>query len=400
MTKFVLLIIVFLGYIGLNAQNYSLLNSVMCWAEVDNVKPALTIKWVVDTGATKYVIHRKTRDAKAWGAKALATLTKGATSYSDTSIVRGLAYEYRITRTSGAIIANTYLYGGVKVNQVELKKTILLLIDEKVSSGIQSEVDQLRNDLANETWNVIQLVIPSSRSAIQVKDTIREVFSKYPNLSSLFIIGHVAVPYSGNTNWDGHGDHVGAWVCDNYYADIDGQWTDEFVSNTTASRPENKNEIGDEKWDNDYIPSDVEFEVGRVDFFNMPALIKSETQLLKNYLNKDHQFRIGKTRPSRRAIVQDNFNFQGEFFGSSGYKNYTVFFGPDSVKTDLFRDKLLEQSYLCAYGCGSGYYQGAGGISTTPQMATDSLRTVFSFLFGSYFGDWDVQDNFLRSSLA
>ncbi|MEP7196880.1 MAG: T9SS type A sorting domain-containing protein [Saprospiraceae bacterium] len=383
-----------------NAQNYSLLNSVMAWAEPDVAKPALTLKWVNDTSATSYLIYRKTRDAKLWPSKVLATLGKTDLSWRDTAIQIGQAYEYRIKKTSGGIISYTYLYGGVNVEQVELKKTILLLVDANVKSAIQTEVNTLVEDLKNESWNVIELSIPKDKTAIEVKDTIRKVYEINPNLSSIFIIGHVAVPYSGNTNWDGHPDHQGAWVCDNYYADINGNWTDEFVSNVSAGRVENRNEIGDEKWDNDVIPSDVDFEVGRVDFFNMPALIKSETQLLKNYLNKDHLFRIGKIRPERRAIVQDNFNFAGEFFGSSGYRNYTVFFGPDSVKTDVFRDRLLEKSYLCAYGAGGGWYQGAGGISTTPQMATDSLRTVFTFLFGSYFGDWDVQDNFLRSALA
>ena len=33
-------------------------------------------------------------------------------------------------------------------------------------------------------------------------------------------------------------------------------------------------------------------------------------------------------------------------------------------------------------------------------MAVDSLQSVFTFLFGSYFGDWDSPDNFLRAALA
>lgn len=382
-------------------QNYSLLNSVMAWAETDPTKPSLTIKWQTAPEDSIYKIDRKARDVKSWSGKAMATINNPKSSFADTTVEVGKGYEYRITRiTKARLYSYTYLYGGVKVNQVDLKKTILLLVDDRVRTGINMELNQLKGDLSNETWNVVELTIPSTRSAVQVKDTIREVYKQYPGLSTIFIMGHVAVPYSGNTNWDGHPDHQGAWVCDNYYADIDGQWTDEFVSNLTPGRNENKNDIGDDKWDDDIIPSDVEFEVGRVDFYNMPALGKTEVELLKKYLNKDHAFRIGKIRPQRRAIVQDNFNFQGEFFGASGYKNYTVFFGPDSVKTENFRDRLLQQSYLCAYGAGGGWYQGAGGISTTADMAKDSLQTVFSFLFGSYFGDWDVQDNFLRSSLA
>lgn len=391
---------VLLCFYGLNGQNYSLQNSVMAWAEANTAKPSLKLRWVAANDSVM-TIHRKLRDAKSWPAKALVTLKAGETSYEDTTVSAGNAYEYRLYRiTKAKTYAYTYLYGGVKSSQVSLKKTILLLVDDRVRTGINAELDRLRNDLANESWNVADLTIPAGRNAAQVKDTIKMFYAQNPGLTTIFIIGHVAVPYSGNTNWDGHPDHQGAWVCDNFYADIDGVWTDEFVSNLTPGRDENKNDLDDGKWDNDQIPSDIEFEVGRVDFFNMPALGKSEVQLLKNYLEKDHKFRIGQIRPERRAIVQDNFNFQAEYFGSSGYKNYTVFFGPDSVKTDEFRNRLLEKSYLCAYGAGGGWYQGAGGISTTGDMAKDSLRTVFTFLFGSYFGDWDVQDNFLRSSLA
>ena len=49
---------------------------------------------------------------------------------------------------------------------------------------------------------------------------------------------------------------------------------------------------------------------------------------------------------------------------------------------------------------GGGWYEGAGGISTTQNMAVDSLQGIFTFLFGSYFGDWDSPNNFMRSALG
>lgn len=400
MKKTIQRIVIFLCVTSSFAQNHSLLNSVMAWAEADTAKKTLTLKWKKQANDSSFVIFRKLKDARSWPVIPLATLPRTATEFKDSTIKIGSAYEYKIRRKAERIFSESYLYGGVKVNAVELKKTILLMVDDRIRTGILPELNTLKEDLANETWNVKELIVPQNKTALEVKDMLWEVYDSNPELTTIFIIGHVPVPYSGNTQWDGHPDHNGAWVCDNFYADINGFWTDEFVNNTSPARAENKNIIGDEKWDNDLIPSDLEFEVGRVDFFNMPALIKSETQLLKNYLNKDHLHRIGKTRAVRRAIVQDNFNFANEFFGSSGYKNYTVLVGPDSVKTEAFRDQLTKNSYLLAYGAGGGWYQGAGGISTTPDMAKDSLQAVFTFLFGSYFGDWDVQDNFLRSSLA
>ncbi|HLP12073.1 MAG TPA: T9SS type A sorting domain-containing protein, partial [Flavobacteriales bacterium] len=49
---------------------------------------------------------------------------------------------------------------------------------------------------------------------------------------------------------------------------------------------------------------------------------------------------------------------------------------------------------------GGGWYAGAGGIGSTANFPPDSLSTVFTMLFGSYFGDWDYSDAFLRAPLA
>ena len=130
--------------------------------------------------------------------------------------------------------------------------------------------------------------------------------------------------------YDGHGDHNGAWPSDTYYGDLNGIWTDNQVDNATPTRNENKNIIGDGKFDQSSIPSDLELEVGRIDFFNLPAFAKTELQLLKDYFAKNHKFRIGLIKAKRQGIVQDNFNFT-EAFGQSGVKNFSAFFGPKNV---------------------------------------------------------------------
>jgi len=61
---------------------------------------------------------------------------------------------------------------------------------------------------------------------------------------------------------------------------------------------------------------------------------------------------------------------------------------------------MADSSYLWSYGCGGGWFQGAGGIGSTTDFANSHTQSVFTMLFGSYFGDWDSQDNFLRAPLA
>src|SRR6185503_3639869 len=116
------------------------------------------------------------------------------------------------------------------------------------------------------------------------------------NVKSVFLFGHVPVPYSGQLNPDGHADHVGAWPADVYYGDIDGNWTDNSVNFTqsintdAADAARLTNRPGDGKFDQTQIPSPVELEVGRVDLSNLPGrtswngppTLPDEVELLRN----------------------------------------------------------------------------------------------------------------------
>ncbi|MEM9930975.1 MAG: T9SS type A sorting domain-containing protein, partial [Bacteroidota bacterium] len=200
-------------------------------------------------------------------------------------------------------------------------------------------------------------------------------------------------------NPDGHDNHVGAWSADVYYGDMDGNWTDATINNTTASQARNHNVPGDGKFDQSTVPSDVELMVGRVDFHSLPAFDETEEELLRVYLQKNHAFKHRQFVPVRRGLIENNFGSFAEAFGQNGLKNFVPAVGSDST---FYRDfhQLRENSYLLSYGCGGGNYTGAGGISNTNNFSNDSLQGVFTMLFGSYFGDWDSNNNFLRSALA
>ena len=105
-------------------------------------------------------------------------------------------------------------------------------------------------------------------------------------------------------NPDGHPDHRGAWPADAYYGDPDGEWPDTLVDSSKASRAENKNVPGDGKFDPTFLPSDVKLEVGRVDLSQMPAFGKTETELLRRYLDKDHAFRHRTMEVEKRLGVE------------------------------------------------------------------------------------------------
>jgi len=218
-------------------------------------------------------------------------------------------------------------------------------------------------------------------------------------LKSIFLLGRVPVPYSGDINPDGHPDHLGAWPSDVYYGDMDGIWTDNTVNDASATDPRNQNVIGDGKFDASVVLTNTELAVARVDFYNLPSFNTTEIGLMQNYLTKLHEFKIRSYIPEDVAVIEDNFLGMGEGFAGSGYASFPPIVGiQDAFDSDY--GLAIDFDNLWSYGTGPGSYSSASGIVTTPEFASYNYRSTFTMLFGSYFGDWDSQDNLLRAALA
>jgi hypothetical protein len=100
-------------------------------------------------------------------------------------------------------------------------------------------------------------------------------------------------------------------------------------------------------------------------------------------------------------LIDDNFGyFSGEAFAQNGYRNGYACVGGDSTRAGDYFTTLAAQDYLWSYACGGGSYTSAAGIGTTSDYANVPLNHAFTMSFGSYFGDWDASDNFLRAALA
>ena len=97
-------------------------------------------------------------------------------------------------------------------------------------------------------------------------------YSLFRFVVNLYLLGNIPVPYSGLMAPDGHSpDHVGAWPADVFYADFDGEWADESINSSGASRVENKNIPGDGKFDKSQNDADIKYPVGRIDFYNLTS---------------------------------------------------------------------------------------------------------------------------------
>jgi hypothetical protein len=289
---------------------------------------------------------------------------------------------------------------GIRYPEIEDRGAVLLVVADDMMAGLPDEIERLERDLIGDGYRVRREIVSTTDEVPVVKDVIVAACAADPDVRTLFLLGHVPVPYSGSV-WSPHFEHRGAWPADVYYGELNGVWTDSIVNNTSAIRPENHNVPGDGKFDQTWLPSDVELAVGRVDLSRMPAFTVDEVELTRRYLDKDHAYRRGEFTPERRGLIDDNVGDGGGTAPAAlGWRNFTALFGEGTVQATDYFSTLEGESYLWSYGCGAGGYTRCNGIGETDDFAAMHPQTVFTALFGSYFGDWDNEDNFLRAPLA
>jgi len=358
----------------------------------------MTISWEPVNGATGYSIS--IRNGLIWNL--LETLPASVNSYQFTGFQKGKKYEFRVSSV-GNRPGFGYIVLGDEVPLVHDRGRHLLLIEQSLTAPLQFEINRLIDDISGDGWEVDTMNIPMDMAHQDVKVRIKAWYQEATNVvNNVFVLGHVAVPYSGEIVPDGHtNNHVGAWPADCYYAEMNGTWEDRTVNNTTASDPRNHNIPGDGKFDNSTIAGNLEIELGRVDLFNMPAFPLDYIELTRKYLNKNHDFRTKVFDVKRRGLVENNFGSFSEGFGQNGWKNFAPMFGADSVYRRNYDVVLATDDYLWAYACGGGSHTSMGGVGTTQSLYVDKeIQAVFVMNFGSYFGDWDRTNNLMRAALC
>lgn len=382
------------------AQAQNAYYSVRVEAVTQKSPAQVQLKWEMPPAKTNgnITIYRKAQSATSWGT-AIAQIAGTSTSYNDNNVSAGSAYEYLVVKDD-TTNPYGYIFAGIEQPAIHSRGAILLLVDDAFTTTCSTEIATLVKDLSGDGWEVLRKDFPRSATVATVKSYIVSAKQTNANLEAVYILGHIAVPYSGDLNPDAHPDHKGAWPADLYYGDLDGTWSDGSINNTTSANNLNHNTPGDGKFDNSYIASDVELQVGRVDFYDMPAFGKTEEQMMKSYLNKAHQYKTGALAVTKRALVDDNFKTMPEGFGGNGWRNFAPLVGSNNVEEKDLISTLNTQFYQWAYGCGGGSYTSCGGVGTTANIAANDMKAIFTPMFGSYFGDWNYKNNFLRAPLC
>jgi len=369
-------------------------------ARTQTSPPQITLQWEPDPyGANNYTVFRKAKDASSWGGG--TALPGSASSFIDNNVSVGATYEYAIVKSgSQGYVGYGYIYSGINATLLDRRGTVVLIVDNTYAAQLAAELGRLQSDLAGDGWTVVRRDISRNDSPASVRSVIQAVYYADPgNVNAVFIFGHVPILRCGNLNVDGH--EARPMPADAYYGDMDGNWDNPS-----------------------FLPSDVELMVGRVDFFDMPGIgapapWPSELELLRNYLNKDHNWRHKRLSVPGRALVGNRFgDFGGEAFAASGFRNFEPFVGPGNIVLANEQDSapaeqkwssmLSAGTYLWAYGCGGGSYSSMSGMGThgsygdvwSSDLVNGNAKAVFFMMFGSWLGEWDSTDNIMRSALA
>ena len=382
---------------------------------IEVTQDGFNIQWPINNQRTgTYLVFY--RDLKTEGSvfQTAGPNKKGpAQSYTFNTKLNYVEFLVQYVNSNNQLESIGYIAAGNQYVAPFFKGRAILLVDSLISVEAVSQLTTLKKDLLASGWFYDELIIKRSENTDNIKQKIQNVLKGDTfKTNALYIVGHVPVPYSGyfsNTGNrpppDGHvegsGNHTGAWPADVFYADFEGIWEDMLVSCVTGSETRHHNVGGDGKYDASELPGSASLDLGRVDFYNMPAFAESEVKLTQNYLDRAHEWKHGNIPYTKRALIDNNF---GSFnLASTGYHNFACFLPQDSIFED--RDYFTAQNagnYLWSYGCGAGSYTSCNGIGSTNDFVKNksTFNNIFTILAGSYFGDWDSRNNLLRAALA
>lgn len=382
-------------------------HSVLASADVSD-SASITLNWTADPDARSYAVSRKPAESAAWNL--LQNLPGEATRFVDSAVAQGSVYEYQIIKTAPKYTGYGYLRAAIEAPLVDRRGTVILIVARTHAEALAAELEQFEQDLVGDGWTVLRRDVSPQDSPPAVKAVIKAAYDADPaNVRTVLLFGDVAVPYSGLMAADGHENHEGAWPADVYYADMHGTWTDSTVNSTTAERDRNWNIPGDGRFDQNAPPGGATLEIGRVDLSNMTCFSnktppRSERDLLRQYLVKNHHFRHGRLAVQRRGLICDNFADKGQDpVAGSAWRNLPGFFGAENIVEvgwSNYFPRVTSESFLWTFGSGGGQYYTCTGIGSSDDFALSDPRVVFTMWLGSYFGDWDTESNFLRAPLG
>ncbi|MDZ4667473.1 MAG: YCF48-related protein [bacterium] len=386
--------------------------AVLLTANATNSPAQININWNNDPTALSYDIDKKLKSDTTW--TNLTNVNGTTNTYLDLAVKYGEAFEYRVKKTTPQLTGYGYVYAGIDLPETDFRGKILLLIDQNFASQITSELKQLELDLIGDGYLVKKQIVDPTVGVPAIKNIIKQEYSASNSLlSTVLIIGHLAAPYSGNFAPDGHSERVGAQPADGYYGDLDGIWTDNIsvVNTGVIYTPNNP---GDGKFDQSFFPSLLELQVGRIDMDKMSGFPESEVNLIKRYLNKNHDYRFAVISVKNRGLINSTMDASLPNTSAGAWRSFSTMFGNNIKNMNTvyagsteFIDSLKYNDYLWAHMAGGGSDTSMStDVFTSSKCISGNINAVFMQMYGSYFVEWykgginTTTNHLLRAPLA
>ncbi len=315
----------------------------------------------------------------------LGTFSPSTSIYVDTNVTVGVAYEYGLFRGTGTNYNDetaACVACGIDVPVVEDRGKVLFIVDDTMATPLAGELKRLEMDLVGDGWTVVRHDFGrhGTGDPVALRDLVKTEYNA-GNVRSVFLFGRLPIVKSGYTAPDGHSNVPHA--TDLFYADVDGTWTDSSY-NVDGNVP------GDGVYDQNNIPgSDYQIEVpiGRVDLAGMTAWSRSETELLRDYLDKDHNFRHQRYTVPRKA------SYQGLSFDDSPVEASAVSSIVGAANAIPGNLPVVAQEQELLLGVGSADWNG----SNYPNYR---FKVQFTMNFMSHKQKWDSNNNQMRAMLC
>lgn len=341
-------------------------------------------------------------------------------SWTDTSIQSGEIYEYKIEpafQHNHSSYWDRLVIASAGARTKDPQGILAVVVDQSLEPQIRPALEQANNAWIADGWRTKIILTPrhldrnshveNHANVLSLKRRLKDIHENSQNqLKSIVLIGHVPVPYSGRMNPDGH--FFRPWEADLFYGDLvdDEKWTDRESDSPTQPSPRIP---ADGVMDPIKYPTPIEASVGRIDFANLDAFRQSEADLVAQYLKKSIRYRQNKLKFPRKSAGFSTFPHQS--LSDSTYLSLTRNAGPivgDSLAS-IFETNFLKirDPYLFGVQLGAGDYDTISNGNEAHSVKSKDLardpdfhRTAFMVLDGSYFGNWNTQNNFLRASLC
>lgn len=230
---------------------------------------------------------------------------------------------------------------------------IMVIVNSGIHNSILGGINQYIADLESQNYQVI--LITTSGGTPQ---NIRSLLQNETNLFGAVLIGDLPVPwYQIIETWDGGATYeYEEFPCDLFYMDLNGTWTDtKHYDSSSRSFVDGADDI----YESHTGAVQPEIWIGRLTASTLNS--GNETDLLNNYFDKNHQYRIGQNSLNTRAItyIDDDWSSWTTCGLNLVYDDVTVVNEKEITRGSDYKNRL-DDNYLWIHLCAHSWPGGHG----------------------------------------